>query len=297
MPHSLLVTGASGQLGQRVLAHLLDTLAVPSDRIVAASRQPQKLADWAARGVTTRTADFEQPDTLRAASAGIERALFISTDALDVPGRRLQQHRNAVQALAQAGVQHVIYTSVPNPENAPLLIAPDHEQTEKALAASAIPGWTVLRNHSYFDNLYMALPAALASGQWYTADEGQKAADISRDDLALAAAVALAGDASGKQTLTLSGSQALSKAEKAATISAATGRPLQVVQVPLEGLVEGMIGAGLPEGLARVLASFDTNIAQHFVDEVSDDFQRLTGRAPQSFADWVQQHQVALKAL
>lgn len=297
MSHSLLVTGASGQLGQRVLGHLLDTLSIPANRVVAASRSPDKLTEWAKRGVTLRPTDFDLPQTLPTAFAGIERALLISTDALDRPGRRLQQHLNAVQALAATGVSHVVYTSVPNPENSPLLIAPDHEETEKALAASNIPSWTVLRNHSYFDNLYAALPAALASGKWYAADEGQKAANISRDDLALAAAVALAGEYNGKRTLTLSGPAALTKAEMAATVSAATGRALEVVQVPLNALVQGMVNAGLPETLARTLTSFDTNIAEHFVDQVSNDFQELTGRQPQPFADWVQQHKTRLAAL
>jgi NAD(P)H dehydrogenase (quinone) len=70
MPQLLLVTGASGHFGQRVLQHLIDTLAVPASRIVAASRHPKKLADWAAKGVATRELDFENAATLPAAFAG-----------------------------------------------------------------------------------------------------------------------------------------------------------------------------------------------------------------------------------
>lgn len=290
------ITGASGQFGQRVLHHLLDSLGVPAARIVAASRDPGKLAAFAARGVTLRRLDFDDPGTLASAFAGVERALLISTDALDRPGRRLAQHRAAVDAMVAAGVRHVVYTSMPRPEASPLLIAPDHEGTEQALAASALPGWTVLRNHWYFENLLMFMGGALATGQWYTADEGGGSADISRDDLARAAATVLAGELGGRQTYTLSGERALTKAEIASRVSALIGRPIAIVPVPLEALVQGMVDAGLPEPLARVFASFDTNTAAGRVAGVTDDYRRLTGRAPQRFEDWLAAHAAAFSA-
>lgn len=284
------ITGASGHFGQRVLHHLLNTLAVPAARIVATTRQPAKLDAWAARGVNVRAVDFEDAATLATAFAGVERALLISTDALDRPGRRLAQHRAAIDAMARAGVGHVVYTSCPQPEDSPLLIAPDHDGTEKALQASTLAGWTVLRNHWYFENLFMFMASALASGQWYTADGGQGSADISRDDLARAAATVLAGSETGKHTYTLSGGEALTKADFARRVSAATGRPVEVVQVPLEGLVQGMVAAGLPEPLAHVFASFDTNTAAGRVAEVTGDYQRITGELPQSFDAWLAAH-------
>ncbi len=297
MSHSILVTGASGQFGQRVLNHLLTTLGVSADRIVAGSRSPDKLQALAGKGVDTRALDFEQPETFGAAFEGVERALLISTDAVDRPGRRLTQHRNAVQGMEAAGVRHVIYTSAANPEDSPLLIAPDHAGTERALAESRLPGWTILRNHWYYENLFLFLPPAIATGKWFAADGGQGSADIARDDLALAAATVLAGTESDKRTYTLSGPQALTKVEIAATVSGAIGKPITVVQIPLEDLVQGMVAAGLPEPVARVMASFDTNTAEGRVATVTDDFRRLTGRDPQSFADWVKANRDALAAL
>jgi NAD(P)H dehydrogenase (quinone) len=281
------ITGASGQFGQRVLHHLLHTLSVPASRIVAATRQPAKLADWAARGVHVRALDFDDAATFGPAFNDVERALLISTDALDRPGRRLEQHRRAIDALAKAGVQHVVYTSMPQPEGSPLLIAPDHAGTEQALAASTLAGFTVLRNHWYFENLAHFMGGALASGTWYAADGGQGSADIARDDLALAAATVLAGRETGKHTYTLSGGEALTKAQIAQRVGSATAKPIAVVQVPLEGLVQGMVGAGLPEPLARVFASFDTNTGAGRVATVSGDFRRITGRDPQRFDDWL----------
>lgn len=293
----LLVTGASGQFGQRVLHHLLDTLNIPASRIVAASRKPAALSPWAARGVATRRSDFDDAASLDAAFQGVDRLLLISTDVLDRPGHRLTQHAAAIDAAARAGVGHLVYTSMPEPEGSPLLIAPDHAGSEATLAASSLPGWTVLRNHWYFENLYLSLPAAMATGQWYSAAGDGGIAHIARDDLARAAAAALAADFQGKRTLTLSGSRAYTTADMATLIAQATGKPLQVVPVPVEGLVQGMIGAGLPEPVARVLASFDTNTAAGRVDTVTNDFKTLTGVEPQSFEAWLDSHRSALAAL
>ena len=103
---ALLVTGAAGHLGRRVLEILLD---VPGARtLIATTRQPAKLADLAARGVDVRAADFDDEAGLAAAFAGAGRALLISTDAVDAPGRRAAQHAAAIRALAAVGVQHEI---------------------------------------------------------------------------------------------------------------------------------------------------------------------------------------------
>lgn len=293
---TLLVTGASGHFGQRVLHHLLDTLHVEPARIVAASRQPERLAAFAARGVATRRADFDDAASLAGAFAGIARALIVSTDALDRPGKRLEQHRAAVAAAEQAGVAHLVYTSMPGPHDSFITFAPDHAGTEDALAASRVPGWTVLRNHWYFDNLFHSLPAVLANGgQWYSAAGDGKVANLSRDDLALAAATALTGSSQGREVYTLSGEEALTTAEQAERIGRAIGRPLTVVPVTVADLERGMVAAGLPEPVARAYASFDANTAAGHVGTVTGDYRRLVGRAPQSFDAWLAENAAALR--
>jgi len=293
----LLVTGASGQLGQRVLHHLIDTLNIPSGRIAAATRKSDSLAAWADKGVAVRRADFDDAASLSAAFAGIERLLLISTDTLDRPGHRLVQHKAAIAAAEKADVRHVVYTSMPKPESSAVLFAPDHSGTEAALAQSALPDWTVLRNNWYFENLYFSLPSALASGSWYSAAGTGGIAHIARDDLARAAATALAGATKGKTTLTLSGARAYGIAEIAGLVAEATGRKLAVVPVPVERLVQGMVAHGVPEPLARMFASFDANTAQGGLADVTGDYKTLTGVAPQSFEAWLAANKAALTAL
>ena len=122
-------------------------------------------------------------------------------------------------------------------------------------------------------------------------------AHIARDDLARAAATALADGQDGHRVFTLSGARAWTTDEIAAAVARATGKPLAVVPVPVEALVQGMVDAGLPESVAQVFASFDTNTAAGRVATVTGDYRALTGRDPRPFEDWLAENAPALAAL
>ncbi|RUX54695.1 NAD-dependent epimerase/dehydratase family protein, partial [Mesorhizobium sp. M7A.F.Ca.CA.002.09.1.1] len=99
MSETLLVTGASGQLGHGVIQYLLDKHKVPPANIIAATRNPESVADLALRGVVVRAADFNDAASLETAFKGADKVLIISTGDLDLKsGRRLKQHENAVAA-------------------------------------------------------------------------------------------------------------------------------------------------------------------------------------------------------
>ncbi|MBX3010437.1 MAG: SDR family oxidoreductase [Caldilineaceae bacterium] len=286
---TLLVTGGSGHLGRRVLELLLDAKA---GKLVTTTRTPEKLADLAARGVDVRKADFGDPSTLTTAFAGVDRLLLISLDVIGEQ-RQTQQHA-AIAAAAAAGVKHVLYTSLPNPEPGnPAAVAPDHYATEQALAATALD-WTILRDNLYMELLLGSLPATLGRGQWFSAGNGNKTAYITREDCARAAAAALAATTTGRQILTLTGPQALSDAEIAQIASEITGKPLQVNLVSAEEKSNALVGAGLPPFVANLLVSFETATAQGFLSEVSSAVTDLTGSAPQSVRDFLTANQAAL---
>lgn len=280
-----LVTGAAGHLGRAVINHLMTTYKVPANRIIAATRDPNKLADLKAKGVEVRAADFNDEAELVKAFQGAKRILIISTDSFE-PGARQKQHATAVRAAEKAGADHVLYTSMPKPDTSAVLFAPDHLNTEKALAASGLKGWTVLRHNWYAENLLMALPQALQSGTQYSAAGQGKIPYIARDDLARADAAALINE-SGKKTYTLTGAKEYMADEIAALVSKATGKALNVVHMPVDGLVQGMIGAGVPEGMARLFASFDQNAAQGGLSGVTGDYKALTGQEPESLENWL----------
>jgi len=293
MSDTLLVTGAAGQLGQAVVSHLLETYKVAPANLIAATRSPEKLSALAAKGVVTRKADFDDAASLDAAFAGVDRLLIISTDSLDTPGKRLTQHKAAIEAAKKAGVKHILYTSMPSPDKSLVTFAPDHLGTEEAIKASGI-GYTILRDAWYLDNFMMSLPHNLQGGKWYTASAGGKAPYISREDCALAIAAALASGSTESKTYTLTGSTSYSIKDVASTVSAVTGRPLEVIDVNDEQLAGGMTGAGLPKFLVDMLVSADANIRAGYFDALTSDFTTLTGKQPQTLRSFFEDRKAAL---
>ncbi|MBB3461796.1 SDR family oxidoreductase [Rhizobium sp. BK377] len=293
MSETILVTGAAGQLGQRVIHHLIESYKVAPANIVAATRSPEKLATLAAQGVITRKADFDDAAGLEAAFAGVDRLLIISTDALDTPGKRLTQHKAAVAAAVKAKVKHITYTSMPSPDNSLVTFAPDHLGTENAIKESGIP-YAIVRDAWYHDNYLHGMPHNLQTGKWFTSAGDGKISTISRDDCALAIASVLAAGTNG--TYTLTGKQSLTSKEIASIVTEATGKPLEVVPVSDEQLGQGIRGAGLPGFVADMLVSADANIRAGKFDIVTDDFAKLTGKQPQSLKDYFVANKAALTA-
>lgn len=273
---TLLVTGASGQLGGEVARRL--AARGGDDVILAGSRDPSKLAGL--EGVTARRVDFDDDEaTLQAAFEGVDRALIISTDALDRPGRRAEQHLRAIRAAKAAGVKHLVYTSLAKAsDESAVAIAQDHVLTERALAASGL-GYTVLRNNLYAEVLLGSVGHAIASGKLVTARGDGAIAYVARSDCARAAAAALASDLDGQRVLEISGPEALTGDQLAALLSELSGRPVTHLSVPVEGFVQGLVAGGFPEPFAQVFASFEVAAAQGELGEVTDAVEALSGAA------------------
>ncbi|HTN87282.1 MAG TPA: SDR family oxidoreductase [Sorangium sp.] len=293
MSQPLLVTGAGGQLGRRVVDLLLAQGAGP---LIATTRDPERLGELRARGVEVRRADFDSPASLAEAFAGAARMLLISTDALDRPGRRIAQHRGAIEAAVKAGVRHVVYTSLTNPgPGSPITIAPDHQGTEDALAESGL-GATVLRNNLYADLLVASLQRALATGQLVAAAGDGRTGYVTREDCARAAAAALAADFNGKRVLDITGPAAVSQGEIARIASELSGKPIAYVPVPREALEQGMQKAGMPAEVAALLASFDEGIARGALDVATNAVEELTGKPAEDVRSFLTRHRAALLA-
>lgn len=291
---SLFVTGASGKLGRGVVEHLLNSGAT---HIIAGSRNPAALADLTSRGVEVRRADFDDPASLDLAFPGVERLLIISAlDTPDDPPHRLRQHRAAVDAAARAGIKHIVYTSMQNPDgDSPMPFAPDHAGTEAAIEKTGIP-FTILRPNWYADLAFMWVPPLLASGKLFSAAGDGRVAYLWRDDLARAAAAALLSDVRESRKLNISGSDALTPQEIVSAVNETFGVSASVVPVSKDELAAGLRAAGMPEAEVAVFSSLDVNTRLGRVDSTAEDFEQLVGHPPRGLRDFLAEHREALHA-
>ena len=273
---SIAITGASGQLG-RLTAEALLEKAAPSE-VVLVTRNPDAVADLAARGADVRAADFADPSSLEPAFAGVQRLLLISASELGV---RVAQHRAAIDAAVAAGVRSVAYTSIGNPSHSnPGAAARDHRETEEALLASGL-AWTFLRNGIYAEMLLLGAPAALATGKLLTNDGDGRTAYVSRADCAAAAAVVLTTDGHDGKAYDITSSEALSPADVAALFAELGGRPVEPVHLDDEAWIAAMVEhAGMPEPVARTYATFGVAARHGYLGAVSDTLRELIGREP-----------------
>ncbi|WP_141015140.1 NAD(P)H-binding protein [Nocardioides sambongensis] len=276
---TIAVTGASGQLGRLVADQLLATID-PAE-VVLLTRDPANLADYAERGASVRAADFGRPDGLAEALAGVERMLLISTDAV---GARLEGHLAAIDAAAAAGVQHVAYTSVPEPtSDNPAAVVPDHAATEEALRASGM-AWTMLRNNLYAEMQLDTVAQAAASGQLITNTGDAGAAYVTRADCAAVAVGVLTGEGHRGKEYDVTGPAAVTASDLAGLASEQAGRAVEVVVVDDNVYGDGLVAGGLPAAWAPMLTSFGAAIRLGKLSRVTDVVQTVGGRAPTSLA-------------
>ncbi|MFD3652565.1 SDR family oxidoreductase [Streptomyces sp. NPDC058620] len=278
---SIVVTGATGELGRLVIDQLVAT--VPAGSVAAVVRDKEKAAGLAARGIELRIADYNHPETLAGAFRAGDRVLLISGSEV---GRRVPQHSAVIDAAKAAGVAQLAYTGVLGGPDADFQLAAEHQVTERLILASGLP-YTFLRNGWYTENYTANLAPVLEHGA-VVANAGEgRVASASRADYAAAAAAVLTGDGHLNATYELSGDVAWSLAEYAATVAAATGKEIAYKNVPAAVHQEILVGAGLPEGFAAILVDVDEAIGRGLLAGTSGDLSRLAGRPTTPLADSV----------
>ena len=274
----IVVTGASGQLGRLVIDSLLARM--PAGQIVAAVRNPERLADLAQLGVQVRQADYNQPDSLLRAFAGADKVLLISSSEV---GQRVAQHAAVIAAAQQAKVKLLAYTSLLHADRSPLGLAAEHQQTEALLRDSGLPV-VLLRNGWYTENYLASIPSALEHGVLLgSAGEG-RIASAARADYAEAAAIVLTREQQAGLVYELAGDSAYTLAELAAEISRHAGRTIAYQDLPQAEFQSILLGAGLPEGLAALLADSDVGASQGALFDDSHQLSELLGRPTMSLA-------------
>ncbi|MCM2532326.1 SDR family oxidoreductase [Neobacillus pocheonensis] len=268
----MLITGATGKFGTKVVETLLKT--VPASQLVVSVRNPVKAEGLRARGVEVRHGDFDHPETLDTAFAGIDRLLIISADGDN--NTRIRQHTNAVDAAQRAQVKFITYTSIVNAQESKNLFAPTHQVTEEAILKTGIP-YSFLRNNWYLENEISSIQGVLAGAPWVTSAGNGKVGWALQQDYAEAAAAVLTGNGHENTIYELSG-KLLSQEELASALGILLGKEVTVQQVDDATYADIMKGAGVPDFVIALLVDIQKSIREGTLKVESNDFEKLLGR-------------------
>lgn len=268
----LLVTGATGKLGSKVVELLLKT--VPANQLAVSVRNPEKAAALKSLGVDVRKGDFDAPESLDAAFAGIDRLLIISADGDN--DTRIRQHANAVAAAQRAGVKFIAYTSVTNAQESDNIVAPTHKATEQVILDTGIP-YSFLRNNWYLENEASSIQGVVAGAPWVTSAGNGKVGWALQQDYAAAAAAVLSGEGHENTTYELSGTP-LSQEQLVSVLGEVLGKEVAVQQVDDTTYEEIMKQAGVPDFVTPMLVGIQQSIRSGSLDLESNDFEKVLGR-------------------
>ncbi|MET9200791.1 NmrA family NAD(P)-binding protein [Gordonia sp. NPDC003585] len=281
---TILVTGATGNVGSRVVADL-----------VAAGVRPRVLIRDTARPVNpwldddcveVAFGDFDDVSSVDAAMSGTDRVFLTSADGPDKVA-----HESAVIAAAQrTGVERIVKLSAMHARiGSPLPAFDWHGRIELELADSGVPH-VLLRPAFFLDNLLMVAPGVAATGHLAAPTAGARAAMIDVRDVAASAAGALMSNRDLRAGYSLTGPESVTFAEVADALGIATGRSVVFDDLTPEEAAPRFAGAGLPPWLAAQLSGAFGVIRDGGFDAVSDGVSELTGRPAHDISSWVHMH-------
>ncbi|MFS0763309.1 SDR family oxidoreductase [Peribacillus phoenicis] len=269
----ILVTGATGKLGTKVVETLLKT--VPASQLAVSVRNPEKAEGLRARGVEVRHGDFDKSETLDAAFSGIDRLLIISTfgDHETI----MRQHTNALIAAQHAQVKFIAYTSVTNASQSKFFLAPLHKAREEAILKTGIP-YSFLRNNWYLENEIGSIQGVMAGAPWITSAGTGKAGWVLRQDLAEAASNVLTGEGHENTVYELSG-KPMTQEELTSALGDVLGKEVPLQHIDDIAYANMMKGAGVPEAYLPMLVNTQKGIRNGGLEIESNDLEKLLGHS------------------
>ncbi len=267
---TILVTGATGQLGRLIIESLLER-GTAADQIIAGARDVSKAADLGVRAVHL---DYTDAASIAAALEGVDTVMLVSGSEV---GQRVAQHRAVIDAAADAGVTKFVYTSAPKATTSDLVLAPEHKATEAAIAASGLPA-VILRNNWYTENYLGDLATAAQTGVLSAGAGEGRVASASRKDFADAAAVVLLEDGHIGEVYELAGDVAWNYSDLAAAFAEVLGREVTYAPLGFDEQVSALRSFGLDEGTAGFVATLDAGIREGALADTDGTLARLIGR-------------------
>jgi NAD(P)H dehydrogenase (quinone) len=280
MSELIAVTGATGGMGGRVARRL--SARGLAQRLVV--RDPSRAPELPGAEVR-HAAGFHDATGMRAALEGVHTLFLVPAGEAE---DRVQQHYTAVDAAAAAGVQRIVYLSFlgARPDST-FTLGRHHYLTEERIRATGVP-FSFVRMSLYLDFLpFMVGADGVIRGP---AGEGRLGA-VARDDLADVAVEALTDAGYAGQTLEVTGPEAFTMAEAAATITRVTGRPVRFEDETLEEAYASRAQYGAPDWEVEGWVSSYAAIGAGDLDRVTDTVERVAGHPPIGLAELLEREE------
>lgn len=284
----ILITGGTGTTGREIIAELQRLGATGVRALVRDAGRASFIRE---AGFETAEGDFDRPETLDAALAGVERALLLTPPS----PKTFEFQRDFIEASKRAGVRRVVkFSAFGADADAPEGFGKWHGQAEDYLKQSGL-AWTMLQPNFFMQNLLGQAQQIAAEGRIYQPVGDAKASFIDVRDIAAVAARALVEDGHEGKSYVLTGPEALSYADVAAKLSNAAGRQITYVPITPEQFRQGALAAGLPEWLVGALERLNEIFAAGYAAEVTDSVRAVGQKEPTTFDQFARDNAQAFK--
>jgi len=278
----ILVTGATGHLGNAVIQTLLKS--IQPDKISILTRQEEKRAEYQNKGFNANIGSYDDIRSLEHAMDGVDTVLLISSGD---QGNRMQEHKNVVDTAKKMGVKNVAYTSRCLRDRTTLVnkLMVEHFETEDYILTSGI-NYTFFRNILYMDAIpqFIGGAGALERGIVLPAGNG-KVSFALRSEMGEAMANVLLNESFNNKIYNFTGNKTYSFYDIAAVLTQLSGKEVNYINVEKNVFVSTMQQRNLPLPLIQKIVDFITDIKNNQEAEITDSLEKYLGRKPTELKD------------
>lgn len=283
---SIAVTGSSGQLGSEIVRAAIQVAGVRN--VIGLARSPQRAQSL---GVEVRPGDYDQPSQLRQSLEGIGTLLIVS--GMAEPEKRIDQHRNVINAAKDAGVRKIVYTSVQGAEESTTFspVIQSNRQTEEDVRNCGLD-WVIGRNGIYIEPDVEYIETYRQRGQVANCAGDGKCGYTTRPELAYAYARMLTEFKHDGHTYNLHG-ESITQQQLTEYLNDAFGMELSYQDMSVSEYRQDRV-AELGDFIGNVIAGIYEGIRRGANDNESH-FAVAAGREHQRWADYFRRLKSAAK--
>lgn len=291
MNNKILITGATGGLGSKVISLLKEKTEIENLAVLVRDEKSELVKQYANENIEVRIGDYANLESLESAFRDIDTLYFVSAGD---DNERAKLHKNVVDSAKKVGVKHIVYTSaVWKDESKSSTLAnlvDSHLQTENAIKSSGM-NYIILKHNLYAEVIEMMIGnknQLLKTKTIYLPTANGLSSFVPKKDLAEAAVnILLNPTAYINKVLTFNGSEQITFSEIAIKLSEILKEPIQYIS-PLKDEFEIQMNKfGLPNHIIEILTTFGIAIANGEFDQQSEDLETVLGRKTTSLTDFL----------